>query len=65
MSAVKTLIWPSDSLASLKTFPAMVQDDMGYSLYVAQPGQTHHRAKPLHGLGDGVMEIKSNDRSGT
>jgi phage-related protein len=31
---------------------------------VAQAGETHHNAKPLHGLGSGVMEITANDRSG-
>lgn len=62
---VKTLIWLGDSLANLKAFPAAVQDDMGFALYVAQAGETHHSAKPLHGLGSGVMEIAASDRSGT
>lgn len=38
---------------------------MGFALYVAQAGETHHSAKPLHGLGSGVMEIAASDRSGT
>ena len=64
-SEVKTLIWLGDSLANLKAFPAVVQDAVGYALYVAQSGETHHSAKPLHGLGGGVMEIAASDRSGT
>lgn len=59
------LVWIGDSLASLRAFPAVVQDELGYALYLAQSGQTHGSAKPLHGLGSGVMEIASNDRSGT
>ncbi len=62
---MKTLIWLGDSLENLKAFPAVVQDDMGYALYVAQSGENHHSAKPLHGLGGGVMEIAASDRSGT
>lgn len=62
---MKTLIWLGDSLANLKAFPAVVQDHVGYALYVAQSGESHHSAKPLHGLGSGVMEIAASDRSGT
>jgi phage-related protein/predicted XRE-type DNA-binding protein len=62
---MKTLIWLGDSLSVLRTFPAPVQDEVGYALYVAQWGQTHRHAKPLRGLGGGVMEIVSNDASGT
>ena len=62
---MKKLTWLGDSLASLRAFPLPVQDDIGYALYVAQLGETHLSAKPLHGLGSGVMEIASNDASGT
>jgi phage-related protein len=34
-------------------------------LYAAQLGETSPKAKPLHGLGTGVMEIVANDRDGT
>lgn len=30
---------------------------MGYALYVAQEGDKHQNAKPLRGLGSGVLEI--------
>lgn len=62
---MKKLIWLKDSLAKLKTFPESVQDDIGYALFTAQNGETHRSAKSLHGLGSGVMEIVSNDSSGT
>jgi len=62
---MKDLIWLGDSLAVVRTFPPTVRDDVGFALYVAQLGQMHRSAKPLHGLGGGVVEIVSNDLSGT
>lgn len=61
---MKKLTWLADSRANVKTFPASVQDDIGYALYIAQLGETSVRAKPLHGLGTGVMEIAVHDASG-
>ena len=34
-------------------------------MYAAQLGEISPKAKPLHGLGGGVMEIAANDESGT
>jgi phage-related protein len=62
---MKKLAWLADSRANLKSFPAGVRDDVGYALYAAQLGETSPKAKPLHGLGSGVMEIAVNDESGT
>ena len=62
---MKKLTWLADSRANVKSFPASVQDDIGYALYVAQLGETSVKAKPLHGLGAGVMEIAAHDASGT
>ena len=62
---MKTLIWLADSRANVKSFPADVQDDIGFALYTAQVGQMSVKAKPLHGLGSGVMEISADDSSGT
>ena len=62
---MKKLTWLADSRANVKRFPASVQDDIGYALYVAQVGETSVRAKPLHGLGTGVMQIAVHDASGT
>lgn len=61
---MKKLTWIADSRSNVKRFPADVQDDIGYALYVAQLGATSVRAKPLHGLGAGVMEIAVHDESG-
>jgi phage-related protein len=62
---MKRLVWLADSRATVKSFPAGVQDDFGYALYAAQLGERSPKAKPLHGLGSGVMEIVANDERGT
>jgi phage-related protein len=62
---MKKLTWLADSRANVKRFPASVQDDIGYALYIAQLGETSVKAKPLHGLGTAVMEIVVHDASGT
>lgn len=49
----------------MKSFPAGVQDDIGYALYAAQLDEISPKGKALHGLGGGVMEIRGNDASGT
>lgn len=38
------------------------QDEVGYALYLAQRGEKHVSAKPLRGLGAGVLEIVSDHR---
>ncbi len=43
----------------MKAFPARVQDHLGFALYQAQAGLKHRDAKPLKGLGSGVLEVVS------
>ena len=62
---MKKLTWLADSRSNVKSFPIGVQDDVGYALYAAQLGNMSTKAKTLHGLGGGVMEIAINDDSGT
>ena len=62
---LRPVIWLGDSLRELKAFPAAVQDEMGYAIYLAQCGQKHVSAKPLKGLGSGVMEVVSDQRGDT
>ena len=62
---MKKLTWLADSRSNVKSFPAGVQDDIGYALYAAQLGELSVKAKPLHGLGGQVMEIAAYDASGT
>lgn len=62
---LKPVIWLGDSLRELKAFPAGVQDEMGYAIYLAQRGGKHVAAKPLKGLGPGVLEVVSDHRGDT
>lgn len=63
--SLKPVIWLGDSLRELKAFPAAVQDEMGYAIYLAQCGQKHVSAKPLTGLGSGVLEVVADHRGNT
>lgn len=62
---LKPVVWLGDSLRELKTFPATVQDEMGYAIYLAQRGDKHVSAKPLKGLGVGVLEVVSDHPGNT
>ena len=62
---LKPVIWLGDSRRQLRTFPAAVQDEMGYAIYLAQCGQKHVSAKSLKGLGSGVLEVVSDHRGDT
>ncbi|HEV8634379.1 MAG TPA: type II toxin-antitoxin system RelE/ParE family toxin [Chloroflexota bacterium] len=45
----------------LSAFPEDVKDVTGYALYLAQLGDKHPHAKPLHGFGGaGVLEVVAN-----
>jgi phage-related protein len=61
----KPVIWMGDSLERLQEFPPTVQDEVGYAIYLAQVGDKHPSAKPLKGLGTGVMEVVSDHRGDT
>ena len=62
---LKPIVWLGDSLRALKSFPASVQDEVGYALFLAQGGDKHVAAKPLKGLGPGVLEVVSDHRGDT
>jgi phage-related protein len=62
---MKKLTWFADSRSSVRSFPQGVRDDIGYALYAAQLGEMSTKAKPLRGLGGGVIEIAASDESGT
>ena len=63
-SHMKKLVWLADSRSGVKSFPLEVQDTVGYALYLAQLGGMSSQAKPLHGLGSGVMEVAVHDVQG-
>lgn len=51
--------WVGSSKEDLKSFPDEVQDHVGFTLHQAQAGMKHRDAKPMKGLGSGVLEIVS------
>jgi phage-related protein len=65
VTAAKPLVWMGDSLNKVREFPPPVKDEIGFALYQAQIGKKHVNAKPLKGLGHGVMEIVSDYRGDT
>ena len=62
---LKPVIWLGDTLRELTSFPARVQDEVGYALFLAQRGDKHIAARPLKGLGAGVLEVVSDHRGDT
>jgi phage-related protein len=62
----KPVVWIGTSRKHLREFPDIVQDHMGYALYVAQQGGKHRDMKPLSGFGGaGVVEIIKDYRGDT
>ena len=64
-SGPKPVVWLADTLTVLRTCPQEVQDEVGYALYLAQIGEKYYRAKPLKGLGPGLLEVVSDHRGDT
>jgi len=58
----KPLVWMGNSLEILRSFPSAVKDEIGFALYQAQVGSKHVNAKPMKGLGPGILEIASDYR---
>lgn len=54
---LRILAWMGGSKRNYSEFPAPVQDSFGFELYLAQTGQHPPSAKPLRGLGSGVIEL--------
>ncbi len=54
-----------NSLEVVRTFPKAVRDEIGFALYEAQLGDKHVSAKPLRGLGSGILEVVSDHRGDT
>ncbi|MDE0411534.1 MAG: type II toxin-antitoxin system RelE/ParE family toxin [Gammaproteobacteria bacterium] len=55
--ALKPVEWLGSSKEDLRGFPGPVQDRIGFAVYQAQIGSKHRDAKPLTGLGSGVIEV--------
>ena len=54
---LRPLLWVGSSKGDYRRFPARVQEAMGFGLYLAQTGQHPPSAKPLKGLGAGILEL--------
>jgi phage-related protein len=65
MSWEKPLHWVASAKKDYLTFPAEVQDDMGYALGLAQFGAKHPKAKPWKSQGSGVFEVVEDHRGDT
>lgn len=63
--SLKPIIWVGSSLSDLKGLPATVQREMGFSLHQVHEGKKPNNAKPLKGLGDGILEIVSDHNKNT
>jgi phage-related protein len=63
----KPLIWCSTSKTAFAAFPAPVQREMGYALFLAQMGERHAiMAKTLKGFRGGtVVEVRENSDGNT
>jgi phage-related protein len=65
LSREKPLHWVASAKKDYLSFPADVQDEMGYALGLAQLGARHPNAKPWKGEGPGVLEIVEDHRGDT
>ena len=53
----RRIVWMGDSKKSLLGMPSEVKSAVGYALSEAQSGRKAGYAKPLSGVGSGVLEI--------
>jgi phage-related protein/predicted XRE-type DNA-binding protein len=54
---LRPLLWVASSKRDYRDFPERVQSNFGFELFLAQTGQHPPSAKPLKGLGGGVIEL--------
>jgi phage-related protein len=54
---LRPLLWVASSKRDFQEFPAQVQDDLGFELFLAQIGRHPPSAKLLKGLGSGMVEL--------
>jgi phage-related protein len=54
---LRPLLWVAASKKDYGIFPAAVQERLGFELFLAQTGQHPPSARPLKGLGGGVVEL--------
>lgn len=54
---MKGVTWVGDSREQVRSFPKAARRTVGEALRFAQRGDKHPKAKPLRGIGSGVLEI--------
>jgi phage-related protein len=54
---VRPLLWIGASRRDYGAFPPKVQEECGFALFLAQTGQHPPSAKPLKGIGGGIVEL--------
>ena len=54
---MRPVLWVGSSKRDYGEFPAQVQDNFGFELFLVQTGQHPLSAKPLKGLGSGIIEL--------
>jgi phage-related protein len=57
---LRPLLWLGSSRRDYREFPPQVQDSLGFALYLGQTGQHPPSAKPLKGLGSGIIELRQD-----
>jgi phage-related protein len=62
---MRLVSWMGAARKVFEGFPVAVQEACLDALATAAAGGKHENAKPLRGLGSGILEIVLNDRSGT
>lgn len=60
---MKEIVWFKQARKEFETFPAAAREDMQTALDIAAMGEKADIAKPMKGLGSGVMEIALPYRS--
>ncbi|WP_332066266.1 type II toxin-antitoxin system RelE/ParE family toxin [Bartonella sp. CB189] len=66
MDRMKRIIWLGSSHKDIKNLPDIIQQRIGYSLYLAQIGNQGSNVKILKGFGSAcVLEIVERDIQGT
>ena len=61
----RELVWLADTRDTLRGFPMVARQKLGFALYQAQMGGKHESAKPMRGYDVPVWEVRADDRSGT
>ena len=65
LGEAKPLVWIGSSRRDIRELPAATRRAFGVSLFAIQCGETPPSAKPLKGLGPGVLELIEQDKGGT